>query len=554
MFAAIEGIPSFQRRPARGWTVLVVGFLATVLAVLFYSSTWQTGDDGRYYVIGMSLADGAGLVQYDNPLQPLQALTQPLYPALIAAVIRLTDNPVVGVKVIGNFLFVFASLLAALVLMGSGRDARAGVLGACMGMFAVGVVAIASWVMADTLFMLFIFLSLRAGQQRPGKRTAFAVGGLAGLAFLARPAGMALGAAVLLAPVLHRQWRRLLFVALGLGLVVAPWFYWKTFIFQGPDPNMVLFEQHSRMFRGTGFSANLPLLLASECVRDIPGYLMQVIPFHFFYSAHKVAGSPGFWRLAAMGVGIGSAIGLLLRIRRWTEVDWFFIFTLGMIAAIPGPIFDNNYFFPLLPIAAFYFFTFVEWLARQVEERWLLARTARGVRLAALLLFGFSLSLDFAAGGVHFIKENPRRAHPPWAPERFLAYGEDYYDAWARVSDAATWIRNNTPPDAVLLSRKPDHLFVMSGRQGWRYDIPGHVNCTTIPEAVGKFAPDRMVLLLEDAFPTGKMPNSYGNSREHVLNETVRKAPDRWRVLYTTAEPVTRVWAYGEASGQPREE
>ncbi len=534
-----------------GVALLLVALIAAILSVLFYSSTWRTGDDGRYYIIGVAISEGAGLVQYENPLQPQQALTLPLYPALIAVMIRLTDNPVVWVKITGNLLFILNCLLALRMLGEGHRWSWPAVLGACMGLYAVGVVAIASWIMADTLFMTLIFLCLWQAQRPPGRGRALMVGVLAGLAYLTRPAGMAVWAAVLLPPLLRRQWRQLGLILCGLGLVVAPWFYWYFFRFQGPDPNLVLADQHARMFRGTGLWMSFPMLMATEIIRDLPGYVFRVIPANFFYSAHKVFGSGGLWRGVGIGVGLCAVIGFSLRVRRWNELDGFFVFTLLLIAAIPGPIYDQNYFYPVLPIFALYVFEFAGWASRQASRTWRHGRVSTAVKLTAGLLFAFSLSLNLSAGVVHFVKENPRRPYAPWAPERYLAFGQDYYHAWAGVSAAATWIRYNTPADAVLLSRKPEQLFVMSGRQGWRSDIPRSVQCETIMEAVQRFAPDRMVLLLEDAFPTGAMPNAYGNSRNHVLNQTVRKEPDQWQMRYEVKSPVTRVWAYGAETLEP---
>ena len=542
---AMDRLRNLGRAHARCVAVWTAVLLATVLAVLFYSATWRTGDDGRYYVLGVSIAEGAGLVQYENPLRPPEAITPPLYPALIACIVHATDNPVVWVKRIGNVLYVITVLMVALALMGPNGVSRPGLMGACMGMFAVSVVSFASFIMSDTLFILWVYASLwMSGQQKQGKLACFVLGCGCGLAYLTRVAGLALVPALLLPALLKRQWRSLLFIGLGLGVVVAPWFYRKFFILEIPDQYVAMAEGYARM-QGKNLWVQFPLIMAQEFIRDIPVFLARVIPMPFFYSAGKLVPSRGFWNAIEMVMGCAMTAGLLLRIRRWAAMDYFFIFTILLIAAVPGAIYDKYAFFPILPIAAFYFFSFMEWLARRSSGLPRAEWMGRGIRAAAIGAFAFSLLLDFTAGFVHFAKENPRRRHGPWAPERFLAFHNKYDDAWARVSEAATWIKDNTPTNALLLSRKADHLFVMSERQGWRYDIPRHVDCKSPMEAVEKFAPDRMVLLLEDAFPAGRAFDAYGNNREQVLNETVRKMPERWRVVYSTAEPVTRVWAYG---------
>ena len=534
------------RSLAAGGAVL----LATILAVLFYSATWRTGDDGRYYVLGVSIAEGAGLVHYENPIRPPEAMTPPLYPALIACIVRATDNPVVWVKRTGNALYVLAVLMAVLALMGPNGVSRPGLMGAYIGMLAVGVASFASFIMSDTLFILWVYASLwLSGQQKQGKLACFVLGCGCGLAYLTRIAGLALVPALLLPVLLKRQWRSVLFIGLGLGVVVAPWFYRKFFMLDIPDHYVAMAEGYAQM-QGQNLWVQFPLIMAQEFIRDIPVFLAKVLPRQFLYAATEVIPSRLLWEAVDVATGFAMAAGFLLRVRRWTAIDYFFLFTILLIAAIPGPIYDKYAFFPILPIAAFYGFGFLEWAAQRSSAFFRSEWMGRGIRIAALGALAFSLLLDFTAGGIHFAKENPRRPYGSWAPERFLAFGNSYYDAWARVSEAATWIRENTPADALLLSRKSDHLFVMSGRQGWRYDLPRKVQCKTTMEAVEKFAPDRMVLLLEDAFPTGITFDAYGNNREQVLNETVRKVPERWRVVYSTAEPVTRVWAYAGTFGQ----
>lgn len=533
-----------------GVAALGMGLLAAVLAVLFYSSTWRTGDDARYYCLGLSLANGAGLRQYSHPEMPPETLTPPLYPALIAAVVRTTAHPVAWVKRLGNVLFTLSAALVVLVLSGTKRPTRAAGLGAGLGMCAVGFVSFASFVMADMLFILLAYASLwLAGRERHGGWAAFVLGCCGGLACLTRTAGLALAAALLLPFLLRREWRNLLLVGLGLGLVVAPWYYWKAFRVPATGSYVAFADLWAQIYRGQSLKDNFAWIMATEVVRDVPTYLLAVIPRHFFYNAEEIALGTRGWGAVCGLVGLGSAAGFLRRAWRWNAVDFFFAFSLLLIAATPGPIYDKSYFYPLLPIYAFYFFEAVERTAgrsgRRPAGRW----PARALWSGALAVFGFSLLLDFGAGAVHFIKENPRRAYGPWAPERFWAFRNEYDDAWARVSEAAAWIRTNAPANALLLSRKPDHLFVMAGRRGWRYDIPKEVGAVTIMEAVGKFASAHRVLLLEDAFPTGEFIFTYGNNREYVLNNTVRKFPDRWRLLFATAAPTTRVWVYEDKSG-----
>ena len=105
----------------------------------------------------------------------------------------------------------------------------------------------------------------------------------------------------------------------------------------------------------------------------------------------------------------------------------------------------------------------------------------------------------------------------------------------------AQWLPGHVPTNAVVASRKPDHVWLVSSRRGFRYDepAPGEAAKDVWSHIIAQRG-DGPLLILQDAFPAG---TGYGNARVHGLDPAVAEHRDQLDLLYETASPVTRVWS-----------
>ena len=79
MQAKTANILTKARAPA------AVALAAALLAAAYFSMTWRTGDEARYYVLSRALASGWGYVAAHDPFTRPETLTPPLYPLAGAA-------------------------------------------------------------------------------------------------------------------------------------------------------------------------------------------------------------------------------------------------------------------------------------------------------------------------------------------------------------------------------------------------------------------------------------------------------------------------------------
>lgn len=138
---------SSKRIPCRLTLILLV---AAYLTVTFFSLTWRTGDEGRYYVLARSLAEGHGYVHVENPLAPPEHITPPGYPLLLTLVINLLGPSVSAIKIMGSLFYLISVLfiyftIRALHLKSAFRELSIMLLGIC----SVSLVAQSSFIMAD---------------------------------------------------------------------------------------------------------------------------------------------------------------------------------------------------------------------------------------------------------------------------------------------------------------------------------------------------------------------------------------------------------------------
>lgn len=517
--------------------------LAILLAALFFSLTWQTGDDDRYYGLALSLTRGLGYTAAYLPHAPPETITPPGHPWLLWLVMSLLGEGVWVGKLMSALFFVAA---CGLVFRWARREqdgqAWAAAVLAAAGMFSVYTLAMSCWFMAEMTFLLFSF-AVVAHWPSPGDafswRRAALLGLLAGYAYLTRSVGLALLAAAGVDLLVRRRWSGLLAFGAGAALVVLPWSIRNYLVAQSPDVTLALFTQMA----GAGASRYPWMRVFHDIGVAFPQYYFTDLPRVLFYNVFdgrdllaRVLTPAGAAAVRWTFLGFVTA-GFLLRLRRPRLPEFYWIFYWLLISAPPFPPQGHWYVIPMLPLAALY--------AADAARR-LLRCVGRDTRMPAFAL-GVSVTVLALLGGVaHAVKELPRWGRAPWDPERYRAMHNEYMDAWAGYVEAALWIGSNLPPDTAVVSRKPQHVWIMTGRQGWRYDAPD-VPGTNLLDRLERVAATRPVVVMEDAFPSYEGATfSYGASRS-ALSRFLHDEQARFELVF---QANSRVWRYRGAASR----
>lgn len=402
-------------------------------------------DDGIYVSVARALAEGGGYRLAHLPGDPWQTKYPFLYSGVLAVIWKswpdfpahLLAMKLVGVAALG------ASVWLATRWYGRrfGRDDAFGVVfGLLLGAGAT-VFPLANFTLTELPFLAVCLLAFAIADpvtpqgespRTPDRRLAVGLGVVVGAACLLRMAAvpLALGGLVIFLRG-HGRGPLLWYVAVVV-LLVAPWLAFKTWA-PDPPPNPLL----------TYYTEYEPSVF-ELAVRDGPGTALGIVADNVRYvvvaldQALLLPLAP-WLRLVVYPLIVW---GLVRAARRPVGLaHWFAILYLALI--VSWPFHPARYTLPLLPLMPLGLVLGVRELRRLIRRAPRLAALRAALETVALvplvlvllLLAGWQFSFQTSPG------DNPRM----WAWGEF-EYGFDGFE------ETFAWIRENTPPDAVIAS------------------------------------------------------------------------------------------------------
>lgn len=533
--------------------VLFFTLLALLFALAHVRLAWTDGDEGRYLAISSSIAKGLGQVEEYYPVPQPETITPSGYVWYLAAWIRVFGQRLEWIRlssVIPFALFVgcFSLLVLRRVLRAGGGVWLAGCL-VVFGALQVQLLRYAWNLMSETsfLFLTFLFFALQEGDGTEENLPRNALLGIvAACSCLVRPVGIALALAGGIHLLLHRRWKPLLAFSFAFAVAYAPQII-RTWILLG-----VPFA-HMTHYHETGGLLQTAFALLSTMWKGWLGYYFRSVPSDLFFYVFGADGFLGKCGLLVLSkpltwlVAAAIGIGFFRRIPRMRMADWFWIvfwalvctYDIGTEAHAPGAFrFNPRFLVPVLPLAALYFASGLDWCVHALSRNGRRAGVIVGTAISGMALYTLLIS---AAVGVICLKNTWKcRGLHAWAPERVASSGNADDVAFARYIETAVWAGSNLPPQSIVASRKPQQTFLFSGLKGFRYDsdwigdAPHDVWENAV--AYGCHGP---VYLLQDAFPA---EGGYGNTRVQILDPAIAAHESDLRLVYATEEPATRLW------------
>ena len=420
--------------------------LTTSLVGVFY-------DDGIYLSLARALAEGHGYHLLYLPGAPAGVHYPFLYPLFLAGLWKLAPSFPANVAVFKAANAVLLGLGSGLlVLYLSGRSAarpwRVAVLVAATAT-ALPLVTVATALFAEPLFLVALVAACWAGdaaREADGRREAWLLAGLAGFlagaAALARSLGITVVAAVPLSLVLARRPRAAL-VALGVSaLWLVPWLAWVARHRGGVDPALVAgYGTYGDLMAQAGWSAFSPANVG-DLLRPIGA--VALAPFRGWL--RLFLGVPA---LALVAAGFGPLL------RRAAALGWTLLAYGAVVLVWPyGP---DRFVWAAWPLLAVAFFAG----ALQVAER---ARSA-APPVRAVGRWAVAATVVAVVAGYAFYQVRGYVRGDATGLGRGIS---------ATVSELLPWVRDQTPPDAVVAGEDEALLWLYTGRRAvpsyvWRY-------------------------------------------------------------------------------------
>ena len=533
----IAGLAAFAEIPAcRLMVAAVTGSVAVTGLYLLTCNEWVhiIGDNIAYIRDAMRLAQGMGVLdsQYGLGVKTM----------LIPAVTVFRESvPALKVTIaVSGFLFPLCTFLVVREFVDGNR---ALLIAMICGAFWIAV-EYATVVTADMPFPAFSMLALWVVLRyikRPGIswKWMIAASCAVGWAYHVKSPSIYLVIAATIYLLLRKEVRKPLLLAAFAAVWVLPWALYLKINFPESQGYLGMISQIARGAyipegEAGSFWQNFFYYIFTK---NPAGYLLNLE--HFLLPAGYMYKLPisAKWRpigwLVLTLIGIGFVLGRRLinkgplALLRSLEVhDWYFIGYVATLFVLPGS--PNRYLLPVLPFIVFYIFNGAEGICNRSPEsiapkkgfmRYLSLERVTAVfqrpalirTYPVLLACVFLLPSLFADFGI--IRE--RRMSP------------GYQLAWKTYYEASVWMRENTPAQSRVTTRKPGLVWFWSRRE-----TNGYPRVEDPEEAL--LALSKFDYLLLDNIPV------FTEKLKYIV-PAIRDYPNRFKVIHTTKTPKTYV-------------
>ena len=498
---------------------LVIGaclLLSLLLCLARFDPKLHTGGDSAHYVLLAEslLRSGDGYADSMEPGDPVPHTKYPPgYPLMLAPLVALLGRNIAVLKLL-SVLLTGASVVVFAQLARERVDRRVW-LAACLA-FALNPVVVdySHWLLSEAAFLfvtLLALLFLERARPEDGTGRYFWLGLLAIVAaYYVRSIGLVFIGAGALFYLVRRRWRELLFFN-GVGAALSlPWFIRNQVVGGTATPYIEQFLLESVYEPEAGY-------------HDLRGMVGRVVSNLWIYSAREMprvlAGSDGLWIGEPWIKGIALVlcglvvIGFARTVRhRLGVAEIYFAASCLAIVLFEEVVSDVRYLMPLVPLILLYACDGVAAVSRRITS---LDPVVPSVAVLTLIgSIGLLSQLQIAPQNVDMLRRYGRG--DPYA---------GYHPAWRSFFVASDWVGANTPLDAVVTVRKPRLLNLWTGRKVLLYPF------STDPDSVLDVVLDTDFVIVDQiSGTTGR-----------YLVPAIRRAPDRFEVLYETEDPPTYV-------------
>jgi uncharacterized membrane protein YecN with MAPEG domain len=168
---------------------------------------------------------------------------------------------------------------------------------------------------------------------------------------------------------------------------------------------------------------------------------------------------------------------------------------------------SERFLLPFLPLVVIFLFSGVEWLSARLGWRPFVPAFV-GVLVLANTVQMVSLARTAVKDNLGYLRG-----------DRYSGYPVD----WRRYFEAIEWVKAHTPEDAVVMARKPEFVYLLSGRRSFCYPF-------TKDHAEVRTAMLRSQYILADNF-------QWTGTTGGLLGPVLKENPDLWDLVFTTPPP-----------------
>lgn len=456
-------MPTSRRRLALLIAVICgASLLAGVLGFDRLPST--LGDNAEFAILGISLANGRGFRYVNHPEERPATKYPPGFPLMVAGWISIFGNTILSMKTLVLVCYLAAMAVTYLVARKL-LDGTLSLLAVFLAVSSYTVLSYSHQILSDIPYTMFSLLALvlLLGEGRTRSAVVAAMS-ISIWAYFVRTVGISLVFAVFV--FLFRRRRRREAIALAASFVVVS-VLWavRNYALTGEGSRYLGVLLSADPYAPDKGSISLGGLFARGWT-NLSSYVGSLLPADLFPSLVFSGGTRGTslgGLISVMITAVACLGGYVLR-KRALVVNVYVLGYFAIYLVWPEVWKSERFMVPIAPIVGIYFFAGVKRILAYFD-----VKRAVTVVVCTVLVLSNLISLG------HFVRRE--RSYPP---------------GWNNYFETAMWVRDNTPEDALVLSRKPFLFYVFSRRKTIAY--PFTLDQQMMREYLLEAKPDYIVL------------------------------------------------------------
>ena len=499
----------------------VCGAHVVLAALLFDPKPFLGGDNYWYLLLADALRSGEGYRDLWLPSMPAHTRYPPVYPAALAAIGLLANSPLFF-KLLSVVCTTGVVALVFLLAKERTSDRELALMAGALAAATPILVEYSHWVLSEPAFTFLLMVAIYAfTKDREGESTRlFALGTAAAiLAGLTRSAGYPLILAIVVALAARRSWKRCAIFLGATVLVLGAWWLRNRMAVSGdlPYSQWILFRDPYRPELGSVTAGEL----VARFFENVKVYTLSVLP-------RSLGGrdiSVGAAWLYGVTLAIPILAGAFRQIKKLGVAELFFVFYMGLVLLWPRAWSDQRLLLPVLPIVIVLLLEGLAWIARLLVKKE--QRTALVTYAAGALLIGVAV-----LGNVRVMGEAMGCSKQYWGGNNYACYPR----AMADFIDVATWTRDGTPADAIVVNRKPQIFYWYAQRRGDNYPY------TTDP--------DSMMSFIDSQGAGYVVVDNWSATTYRYLIPAIQAHTERFGLAHQQGNPPTYLLTYRKESGR----
>jgi hypothetical protein len=202
-----------------------------------------------------------------------------------------------------------------------------------------------------------------------------------------------------------------------------------------------------------------------------------------------------------------TAIGFRRGLAKFGPLESWAVFAAVVVLAWPNVWSGERFLLPFLPLVVIFLLSGLDWLGDRLGWRPLvpvfvaLLVLANAVQMVSLTRKAVSDNLGYLRG------------------DHYSGYPED----WRSYFQSIDWVKANTSEDAVIMARKPEFVYLLSGRRSFCY--PFSQNQDDVKSAML-----RSQYILADNF-------QWTETTPYFLGPVLKANPELWEMAFRTPPP-----------------